>query len=69
MKKKVLIEGMSCKHCVNHVYEALDEIRATEIKVNLEEGNAIAEFGDITDEAIKEAIEDAGYDVVKIEEA
>lgn len=36
MKKKILIEGMSCKHCVNHVYEALDEIRATDIKVNLE---------------------------------
>lgn len=68
MKKKILIEGMSCGHCVNHVYEALDEIRATDIKVSLEEGNAIAEVGDITDEAIKEAIEDAGYDVVGIEE-
>lgn len=69
MKKKILIEGMSCGHCVNHVYEALDDIRATDIKVNLEEGNAIAEVGDITDDAIKEAIEDAGYDVLEIEEA
>ncbi len=69
MKKKILIEGMSCGHCVNHVYEALDEIRATDIKINLEEGNAVAEVGDITDEAIKVAIEDAGYDVVEIEEA
>ncbi len=68
MKKKILIEGMRCGHCVNHVYEALDEIRATDIKVNLEEGNAIAEVGDITDEAIKAAIEEAGYDVVSIEE-
>ena len=69
MKKKILIEGMSCGHCVNHVYEALDEIRVIDIKVNLEEGNAVAEVGDITDEAIKVAIEDAGYDVVEIEEA
>lgn len=68
MKKKILIKGMSCKHCVNHVHEALDEIRATDIKVNLEEGNAIAEVGNITDEAIKAAIEDAGYDVLGIEE-
>ena len=56
-------------NCVNHVYEALDEIRATDIKISLEEGNAIAEVGDITDDAIKEVIEDAGYDVVGIEEA
>ncbi|WP_077866415.1 heavy-metal-associated domain-containing protein [Clostridium saccharobutylicum] len=68
MKKKILIDGMSCGHCVNHVYEALDKIRATDIEVNLEDGNAIAEVGDITDEAIKAAIEDAGYDVLGIEE-
>lgn len=68
MKKKILIKGMSCGHCVNHVHEALDEIKATDIKVNLEEGNVIAEVGDITDEAIKTAIEDAGYDVLEIEE-
>lgn len=36
MKKKIIIEGMSCGHCVNHVYMALDEIRAIDIKVNLE---------------------------------
>lgn len=69
MKKKILIEGMSCGHCVSHVAEALDEIGAGNIKVNLEEGNAVAEVGDIADETIKAAIEDAGYDVVGIEEA
>lgn len=25
MKKKLLIEGMSCNHCVNHVKTALTE--------------------------------------------
>ncbi|MVX63687.1 heavy metal transport/detoxification protein [Clostridium chromiireducens] len=68
MKKKIIIEGMSCGHCVNHVYMALDEIRAIDIKVNLEQGNAVAEVGDITDDVIKEAIEEAGYDVIGIEE-
>ena len=62
------IMDMSCGHCVSHVAEALEEIGAGDIKVNLEERNAIAEVGDATDEVIKEAIEDAGYDVVKIEE-
>ena len=28
MKTKVIIEGMSCGHCVNHVKEALLEIES-----------------------------------------
>jgi copper chaperone len=68
MKKKILLEGMSCKHCVNHVTEALKEIGATEVEVNLEKKLATAEVReDITDEIIKEAIEEVGYEVVSIE--
>jgi len=70
MKKKILVEGMSCGHCVNHVSEALKEIGATEVEVSLERNLATAEVADsVTDEAIKAAIEDAGYDVVGIEKA
>ena len=70
MKKKILVEGMSCGHCVNHVREALKEIGATEVEVSLERKLATAELADgVTDEAIKAAIEDAGYDVVGIEKA
>ena len=70
MKKKILVEGMSCGHCVNHVSEALKEIGAKDVEVNLESKFATAEIGDnISDDAIKVAIEDAGYDVVKIEKA
>jgi len=67
MKKKILIEGMSCGHCSNHVKEALLDLGATDIEVNLKEKMAIAELGNSTDESIKAAIEDAGYDVVGIE--
>ena len=68
MKKKILVEGMSCGHCVNHVSAALKEIGATEVEVSLERKLAMAEVtDDITDKAIKLAIEDAGYDVVGIE--
>lgn len=70
MKRKILIEGMSCAHCVNHVTEALKEIGAKNVEVNLERKLATAEISEnITDEAIKLAIEDAGYDVVGIEKA
>jgi copper chaperone len=68
MKKKILVEGMSCGHCVNHVKEALEELGASSVEVSLEKKLAIVEVNEnISDEKIKFAIEDAGYDVVGIE--
>ncbi|WP_026882697.1 heavy-metal-associated domain-containing protein [Clostridium akagii] len=68
MKKLISIEGMSCNHCVNHVTEALEEIGAEKIDVSLENKSAELDIKDsVTDEKIKLAVEDAGYDVVKIE--
>ena len=70
MKKKILVEGMSCGHCVNHVSEVLKEVGAKDMLVNLDEKFATAQISEaITDEAIKLAIEDAGYNVVGIEKA
>ena len=67
MKKKILVEGMSCGHCVNHVKEALEDLGATNVEVSLEKKTALAEVNDLSDESIKAAIEDAGYDVAQIE--
>lgn len=69
MKKKISIEGMSCGHCVNHVKEALSELNGvTSVDVSLEGKNAILDAkNDVKDEEIKFAIDDAGYEVVKIE--
>ena len=70
MKKKILIEGMSCGHCSNHVSEALKDLGAKDVEVNLDKKFATAEISeDITDEAIKGAIEEVGYDVVGIGKA
>ena len=67
MKKKILIEGMSCKNCVAHVTEAFEELNdATGIEVNLEGKYAIVETNE-SDDLIKEKVEDMGYDVIKIE--
>ncbi len=67
MKKKIIIEGMSCNHCVAHVKEALQSIEgATEVEVNLAEKLATVETT-ASDEAIKDIIEDEGYDVISIE--
>ena len=69
MTKKILIEGMSCEHCVKHVKEALSELSGViNATVNLQAKTAVIETaGDVDDETIKSAIDDVGYEVVKIE--
>lgn len=67
MKKKLLIEGMSCNHCVAHVKEALEAVEGvSSVEVSLEDNCAIVE-STTADEILKEAIEEEGYDVVGIE--
>lgn len=67
MKKIISIEGMSCGHCVKHVKDALEELQDIDtVEVDLENKQAVIE-GNASDEAIKEAIEEAGYDVTNIE--
>jgi copper chaperone len=68
MKKKILIEGMSCEHCVGHVKDALEGLdKVTSVEVSLEDNCAIVETTN-SNEELKAAIEEEGYDVVKIEE-
>jgi copper chaperone len=69
MKKKILIEGMSCGHCVNHVKEALSELNGvTSVDVDLASKSAVIGANvDVKDEDIKFAINDVGYDVLEIE--
>lgn len=70
MKKKITIEGMSCNHCVSHVKEALSELNGVvNVDVNLSDKYALIEVNvDVKNEDVKFAIEDAGYEVVGIEE-
>lgn len=70
MKKKLKIEGMSCMHCVKHVKEALSELAGVKsVDVNLDGKYALVEGEGLSDEAMRAAVEDAGYDVVGVEEA
>ena len=67
MLKKIIIKGMSCSHCVNHVREALSELKDSQkVEVNLEQKYAIVETSS-NDEEIKEKIENIGFDVISIE--
>ena len=69
MKKKIFIEGMSCGHCSGRVEKALKEQEEIkDVVVDLEGKNAVIELNqDLADDKITEIIDDAGYDVVKIE--
>ncbi|KZL92894.1 heavy-metal-associated domain-containing protein [Clostridium magnum] len=68
MKKKLIVEGMSCGHCVNHVKTALEELNGVNsVSVDLASKTAVVEASNEVDDAdIKAAIEDAGYEVVDI---
>lgn len=65
MKEVTLqVSGMSCQHCVNSVEGSLKEIGAAG-KVNLAANTVEVQFDEskLTLGAIKEAIEEQGYDV------
>ena len=60
------VSGMSCGHCVKAVEGSVGELTGVKgVKVNLEEGKVEVTFdpNSVSLEAIKEAIDDQGYDV------
>jgi len=66
MKTTIKISGMSCMHCVAAVKGALKDlpgVKSLDVKV----GEAVIETDAAPDaEAIKRAIDDAGFEVVSI---
>ena len=65
MEKKVVIEGMMCPKCQAHVDKALNAIPGASATVDLDSKTATVS-GDVADEAIRAAVEEAGYQVVSI---
>ena len=54
-----------CAHCVAHVEKALNALPGVKATVDLAAGTAVVE-GDVTDEAIRTAVTEAGYEVTDI---
>ena len=71
MKKIIHVEGMGCMNCVHHVKEALEGLEGVSgADVSLETNTAVVTLEhDISDDVFKSAIDEAGYDVSKIEAA
>lgn len=67
MRKLLKIEGMSCGHCVMHVKSALEDIPGVKsAKVDLLERSAMVDGENLSDQALRAAVADAGYKVVSI---
>ncbi len=67
MEKKMMIEGMSCGHCSARVEKALNALEGVSAKVDLEaKCAAISTQGKVSDEQLKAAVVDAGYEVVSL---
>jgi copper chaperone len=68
MTSKILnIEGMSCDHCKMAVTRAVSSLEGVgSVEVSLENNTATVEFEEsrLNLAAIKQAIQDQGYDVV-----
>ena len=65
MKKTLSIEGMMCAHCAAHVEKALNALPGVTASVDLAGSSAVV-TGDVSDEALKKAVADAGYTVTDI---
>ncbi len=70
MKKKLIVKGMSCMHCVSAVKGGLADFGEVEdVQVDLEDERVeITLKEDLPDEKIRLSIEDQGYEVVEIKE-
>ncbi|NNM67745.1 MAG: metal-transporting ATPase, partial [Spirochaetales bacterium] len=71
MRKILVVEGMTCQHCVARVNKALTGVEGlAQVKVDLASGRAevsVQNPRDELDSLIKSAVEDAGYSVAMIQ--
>ena len=69
MQKKLSIEGMSCNHCVMHVKNALRDVEGVrQVEVSLKDKSAVIELiQDVSDIDLRNAVSDAGYEVISID--
>ena len=64
---KIKVEGMACEHCTQRVKNALEKLSGVEaVEVCLENKIVTVKYDDnqVTQEDMKSAIEEQGYDVV-----
>lgn len=57
------VKGMSCEHCAKAVKEALEGVGLENVEVDVKSGVATFAKSDIDMETLRQAIDEAGYDI------
>ena len=64
---RIKIGGMGCEHCLHAVRKALESLEKVHV-VEVTMGSAVAAFEDeVPAGAVREAIEEAGYELLELE--
>ena len=67
MNKTIHIDGMMCTHCTGRVEKALNDLPGVEATVDLDSKSAaVICTPDVSDDTLRQAVEDAGYHVTGI---
>ena len=66
MEKTFNIDGMSCGHCVMAVEKELGKLEIEKKKVEIGSAKVSFDLEIVSEENIKDAIEEAGYKVIEI---
>jgi copper chaperone len=60
-----VVQGMTCDHCVLSVREEVSEVRGVAaVDVDLAAGRLTVTGSDLSDDAVRDAVAEAGYEVV-----
>ena len=63
-EKSFEVIGMTCEHCVLSVREEVSEVPGvTGVDVDLASGRLHVDGSDVSEDAVREAVEAAGYEV------
>ena len=67
VNKNIHIDGMMCTHCTGRVEKALNDLPGVEATVDLDSKSAaVTCTPDVSDDTLRQAVEDAGYHVTGI---
>jgi copper ion binding protein len=59
------VSGMTCGHCVMSVEEEVSEVAGVKsVAVDLDSGRLVVAGAEFTDDAVRAAVAEAGYEVV-----
>ena len=63
--REYTVQGMTCSHCVVSVTEEVSDVAGVvDVDVELESGRLVVRGAGVSDEAVRAAVAEAGYEVV-----